>query len=542
MHRSGTSALTRLVHLQGAVLPATLMPPQADNPDGFWESLPVVEFNNRLLQEVGRAWDDPRPIDWAWWTRPAQRRRWIDEARQLLLREFPEGELIVLKDPRIGRLLPVWLEACEEAGFAPVVLLCCRNPLEVAASLAQRNGLDTRQATLLWLGYMLDAEAASRGLPRALVPFADLLDDWRVPLAQAYEAIGLEPPALDGGPADAIDGVLDAGKRHHHVTTDQVLRNEALSPLLKDAWVALQTRPLPAEETFRRLRERWTEAWATLAPHGAPATADASEDSDRVVPGLFRQGGTSAPRLHRHIIVHYHLFKNAGTSLDSILKHNFGKGWREHEGPGPGWPAADVTAYLGQHPDIVVLSSHTALLPAPRLAHATTYPVIFVRHPLDRIRSIYEFERKQRADTEGARRAKETDMGGYIAWRLNRAGDRSLRDFQSYRLAFAVPEVVDGTKLDEAARALKAIETLPFVGLVERFDASLTRLEDWLRPVFPHIDFKPTRANVTQRGESSLEQRLDAMRDEIGAALYDELLAVNQVDLGVFECLLQRGD
>jgi len=346
----------------------------------------------------------------------------------------------------------------------------------------------------------------------------------------------------DGEAGEAIDGFLGTDKRHHHATTEQLLQDEAEGPLLKEAWVAFQTRPLPAEEAFRRLHERLADAWATLSPPGSPPLAAISqrEDAARSLPGLFQEGHARPSKLHRHVIVHYHLFKNAGTSLDSILKENFGKGWREQEGHGAGWPAADVTAYLRQHPEIVVLSSHTALLPAPALSNATTYPVIFVRHPLDRIRSIYEFERKQLADTEGARKAKETDMAGYIAWRLNRTGDRSIRDFQSYRLACAVPEVVGGEKLDEAARALKAIETLPFVGLVERFDESLARLQAWLQPIFPYIDFKPTKANVTQRGESSLEARLEAMKKEIGAELYDEMLAGNAVDLRVFELLLAR--
>ena len=40
MHRSGTSALTRILHLAcGADLPTDLMPPRPDNVAGFWEPL-----------------------------------------------------------------------------------------------------------------------------------------------------------------------------------------------------------------------------------------------------------------------------------------------------------------------------------------------------------------------------------------------------------------------------------------------------------------------------------------------------------------------
>lgn len=66
VHRSGTSALARTLQLHGAALPKTLMPAQADNPDGFWESRPIVQFNESLLKSAGRPWYDPAPIPLGW--------------------------------------------------------------------------------------------------------------------------------------------------------------------------------------------------------------------------------------------------------------------------------------------------------------------------------------------------------------------------------------------------------------------------------------------------------------------------------------------
>jgi hypothetical protein len=50
-HRSGTSMLTRLLHRCGLFLSPknALMPPRADNPDGFWEHLGFVALNDELL-------------------------------------------------------------------------------------------------------------------------------------------------------------------------------------------------------------------------------------------------------------------------------------------------------------------------------------------------------------------------------------------------------------------------------------------------------------------------------------------------------------
>ncbi|MEW6133628.1 MAG: hypothetical protein AB1591_10780 [Pseudomonadota bacterium] len=535
MHRSGTSVLTRAVHLQGAVLPKTLMPAQADNPDGFFESLPVVRFNNELLQDASRSWDDPRPIAPAWWKRRGRTLR-VKQAKTILKREFPEGEVLVLKDPRISRLLPIWLEAASEIGLEPAAFVGCRNPIEVAASLFKRNKMGAQTAHLLWLAYMLEAETASRGLPRAMVQFDHLIADWRSALAKAYDAIELDSLMLDGEPAETLDAALSEKKRHHQATTDQLLQDESASPLLKEAWAAFSTRPLPRPEHFDGLRARLTDAWATIAPAGKLADALPAKAAARArARQALASDEPAAAQTPRNLVLHYHIFKNAGTSLDQILKQNFKTGWLEQEGPNPGWRPESIAEFIQQHPEILVLSSHTALLPPPVLPGLTVYPIVFVRHPIDRIRSIYEFERKQIAETDGARMAKQTDLAGYIKWRLNRPGDRAIRNFQAYRLAFAMPAVHEGRKLGEEERALKAVETLPFVGVVEKFDESLAKLQAWLRPVFPEIDLKPTKANITQKGETTLESRLQEIRKTIGDDLYAELLKANELDLEVYE-------
>ena len=53
--------LTRLLHACGLYLGKKneLMPPQADNPDGFWEHLGFVALNDELLNALGGAWDLP---------------------------------------------------------------------------------------------------------------------------------------------------------------------------------------------------------------------------------------------------------------------------------------------------------------------------------------------------------------------------------------------------------------------------------------------------------------------------------------------------
>src|SRR6185436_1943247 len=63
MHRTGTSAMTRVLGLRGIDLPRHLVAGiSGDNDLGFWESAPITDAHNRFLASVGSGWDDVSPI------------------------------------------------------------------------------------------------------------------------------------------------------------------------------------------------------------------------------------------------------------------------------------------------------------------------------------------------------------------------------------------------------------------------------------------------------------------------------------------------
>src|SRR5450432_3468844 len=67
MHRSGTSALSGAACTLGASAPRTLLPANFANPNGYWESLPLVQAHNELLESAGSSWDDWRRFDSRWY-------------------------------------------------------------------------------------------------------------------------------------------------------------------------------------------------------------------------------------------------------------------------------------------------------------------------------------------------------------------------------------------------------------------------------------------------------------------------------------------
>ena len=239
-------------------------------------------------------------------------------------------------------------------------------------------------------------------------------------------------------------------------------------------------------------------------------------------------------RSERTILFHYHLFKNAGTSVDALLKMNFPDRWVTREFPrAPDINRSQVVEWIKDHPDAVCFSSHTAHLPPPEIPGIRVIPLIFVRDPLDRIASAYSFERKQPGDRPGAALARNTTLAGYIEARLASPEDRQCRDFQTARFARMIP-AAGGTELE---RALEAARILPFVGVVEDFPGSMRRLRRLLRKEgLGEFFIRPMARNVSRSPGRTLEERLEDIASQIGPDLFRRLQDANARDQELHAC------
>jgi len=214
MHRSGTSAVAGALRLAGVDLGADLMAPAADNPKGFFEHAGVVAIHERLLHALDRAWNDARPLPEGWLDTSAADQ--ASAALEALLRaEFGASPLWAVKDPRMCRLLPLWWLVLERMGVEPAALFVLRQPDEVAASLAARNGWPPGLSRLLWIQHLLEAEAASRAVPRTVLAYARLLEDAPAALERACAEVGVALPVAGAGLREALAGFVSAGDRHH---------------------------------------------------------------------------------------------------------------------------------------------------------------------------------------------------------------------------------------------------------------------------------------------------------------------------------------
>lgn len=250
----------------------------------------------------------------------------------------------------------------------------------------------------------------------------------------------------------------------------------------------------PAPELTPELRAMVAERyaadmfWCGYAPH--------TERTN--VPDTPKERTT--PAKERTVILHYHLFKNAGTSLDQILRQNFGDRWVTREFSGQKDHSTELADWICSEPEAVAFSTHTAMGPVPEIPGVRIVSVMLLRDPISRIRSAYRFERQQQADTYGANLAKKTDLEGYVRTRLAKPGDRQCRDFQTFRLASMQPESDTRPELD---RALDAARGLTVLGSVADFDGAVADLARAVRDAYPAFTWASVQANVSKPGKSA---------------------------------------
>jgi hypothetical protein len=237
MHRSGTSAVTRLVNLMGIAAPRAddLVPPGPKNPTGYWESMSLVAFNTRVLAAVGSDMRCPLLLTSGW-----ESDRRLDalrlEAVEAVHATFPSAPW-VWKDPRNCLAFAFWRSTID---VAPAIILVHRNPLEIAASTMRRRSDETKiYALALWERYLRQALEQVGGLPVRVSDYQSVLADpvgWVEDTRAFLERAGVEVRrALDESVRDFVDPSL----KHASFAVDEFLEDCEVSDAQRVLFLAL---------------------------------------------------------------------------------------------------------------------------------------------------------------------------------------------------------------------------------------------------------------------------------------------------------------
>lgn len=274
----------------------------------------------------------------------------------------------------------------------------------------------------------------------------------------------------------------------------------------------------------------------------------------------------------RSVIVHYHTFKNSGTSFDELLTANYKEDHLCFDGPFPYtmFNQQELLKVIRRNPAKIAFSSHSIRLPVPTDLDVNAVAALFIRHPILRIRSVYGFEMRSegiKAKLQTAVKSKlfmkktivqedttKTDkqptfdewvtyLRGHTASNLN-AGLLSNSQTHMFcgvygsvgiaKTFFAGgPKAVRLSDLDQAKRNLLAV---PLLARTETFDQDVQRFPKILARY--GIEFKYQdlpAANVSNpKAHRSVQDRLLHAEEELSEENWSWLSNANAQDLELY--------
>ncbi|WP_139317498.1 hypothetical protein [Rhizobium oryziradicis] len=295
MHRSGTSSVAGTFAALGAAAPKTLMPPQADNQKGFFESLAIANFNDEILSSAGTVWHDWRKLNSGWYESTVAK-EFERRAVSVLTEEFQDQPVWVMKDPRMCRMFPFWLSVMDGMGVATKVVIPIRPPLDVATSLKKRNGFSLSRAMLLWLRHVLDAERDSRGVDRSIIFWADFRRDWRKVCLRVSADINMTWPKMTDVSAHYIDEFLSDDLVHNKTEDEDFRAHSSVHSWTLEAYDALKD--LSQGKDIERAQQKLDDINAKLdvaASLFGPVVAEIEAHRDHVA----HEHAQSRSELHR---------------------------------------------------------------------------------------------------------------------------------------------------------------------------------------------------------------------------------------------------
>ena len=192
---------------------------------------------------------------------------------------------------------------------------------------------------------------------------------------------------------------------------------------------------------------------------------------------LPRTASQTSSEACQNILVHFHIYKNAGTSIDYSLSRSFGASSTTFEPKDVAGvlDAHGLALFLADRPAIRAVSSHIEV-PYLRLAHCM--PIIMLRHPIERARSVFQFDRRD--VTQHNHAAARGSFAEYVDWALD-APDGQIRNYQVYHLSDA-PIRSNNIRYGSLSEDLARFGSFSYPAAPSAWCASLRRLATNWKP------------------------------------------------------------
>ncbi|WBU53488.1 sulfotransferase family 2 domain-containing protein [Paracoccus sp. SCSIO 75233] len=246
----------------------------------------------------------------------------------------------------------------------------------------------------------------------------------------------------------------------------------------------------------------------------------------------------------RNVIVHYHIYKNSGTSFERVLDASFGERHERFDGPYPFFTIDQdqLDRVIKRRANAQAFSSHQIQLPHPTSLEYRVIAAIFLRHPILRVGSIYRFKRQENDGTDTAALAKQYDFGDFVeACFLTKGQLPHISNGQTRHLANVYcrnPVVKRQAEMMiyDIANARRNLALVELLGRTEFFEEDVRRFipiaaSFGLTLKMPEV----TRHNMTEEHDASVEERVDRLLSQLSPKTRQKLIAANELDQELYD-------
>ncbi len=233
MHRSGTSMITHILKQTGLYLgrDEDILGASADNEKGHWENILFLSLNDKILAKLGGGWDFPPSLADGW-ENGTDLDTFKEDANNLIA-QFSKYPYWGWKDPRNSLLIPFWKSLLPNAK----IVICVRNPIEVAKSLHKRNYFSRAASLYLWLDYTQKLNKSIQNCDYIITHYDTWFYNPQAELKRITEFIGL--PITDEIIHTACSEV-STNLRHDHSTMSHLIDEEIPIEVLDTYWKLCQ--------------------------------------------------------------------------------------------------------------------------------------------------------------------------------------------------------------------------------------------------------------------------------------------------------------
>ncbi len=246
------------------------------------------------------------------------------------------------------------------------------------------------------------------------------------------------------------------------------------------------------------------------------------------------------------VLLHFHIFKNAGNTIQWIFEKNFSSDVvRIDIENGKFMSQKFVLNYLKNHPKLKFFSSHQIRFPLPESNIFQFIPILFLRHPLDRIYSIYNFNRTRPLDwiysiynfnrirplknRISIEKAKSLNFNEFVEWLLRKTND--ISNLQTRFVSNRMDEELNDNDFQIAKNRLKNCTIL---GIVDRFDESLVSSLPLLSKWYKNLKMTYESQNFTKNRNENFEERLEEIKSKLKDGVINEFYENNDFDFQLY--------